>query len=124
MSRYVVYAFLEYQENLAPSVCSNTKGGLGAPRPEAECNITCGKDVAGEPAHSLNQIMQAISLRVDCPDNIAHGVNQFPRSRSDRRQRFLDGRIAPRQQVGCNIAQDRDFGQPGSDIVVKVGCDA
>src|SRR5215469_9534931 len=124
MSSYVIYAFLEYQENFAPGVCSDTKRGLDALRPEAECNITRGEDVACKAAHSLNQIMQTISIRVDGPDNIAHRVNQFTGSRRDRQQGLLDGSIGSWQQVGCNIAQNCDLGQPGADIVVKVGCDA
>src|SRR5262245_7484895 len=65
-------ALLEDQKYLAPRV--RTEGDLrsGRRRVEFERDALDRQQVAGEPTHALDQILQMVLLRIDGPDDVAH----------------------------------------------------
>src|ERR1044072_6756654 len=70
----VVDGFLKNQQHLAACFGSQMDVSVINRRFKAESDMASRKDIAGEAPHSLHQIKQMVSLRIHCPDDVAHRI--------------------------------------------------
>ena len=75
MSRDVVDAFFENQKDLATRFGIDLHFVIGIRRVEVKLDVARGQAVAGKAAHPVRQIDEVIAFGVDCPDDVAHGLD-------------------------------------------------
>jgi hypothetical protein len=73
----IVYGFLQYQEELSAHIgieldILTTRGF------EKELNVARSQDIGCKPAHAMGEIAELVTARVDRPNDIAHGLDDFP----------------------------------------------
>jgi len=106
----IVDAFLEDQKDLPSEFRPKTQTPAVVGSLKGELNIAGHEHLTGKLSHAPDQIVEAVFLRVDSPDDIAHGVHQFSRDGSDAREVFLSF-SAP-----SDLAQDSDLGEARTDV--------
>ena len=99
-------SFFENQKELSAQV--STKGHVwrGIGKAKSKLNSARRENIAGKVTHPLRQIAETISFRIDCPDNVAHRINQLARQSGDCRERARTGSLAIALPPLCHFAQE------------------
>src|SRR5439155_2943705 len=113
----------EDQEDFAARVSSQRNLGRIAGRLKFKVDSFRQQQVAGKSAHTLNQILQVIFLRIDGPNDVTHRFNEFVRNTGDGLERLGRSAVSFHALLG-HFAQNCDLRQRGSNVVVKIGGDA
>src|SRR5947209_4388063 len=93
MTHYVVDRLLEDEEDLPPEFRAHLQFLIRSRAFEFEMQVPGGEDIAREAPHPVNEISNMVPFRVDGPNDVAHGVNQFTRDGTDIRQMLWELRI-------------------------------
>jgi len=92
--------------------------------PELEWSVACQEHIAGKLAHPLRQKVNLVLGRVDGPDDITHGIHEFPGDHPDSPDRGVEFGIALADTASHHLAEDRHLGEARSDVVVQIGGDS
>ena len=96
----VVNTLLEDQKTSRRTSVPISWSAVGQRR-ETEFDLTCGEDIAGEPAHALCQVAQPIAVGVDRPDDVIHPVKEVAREAGDRSSALR--RAHPHRVLGLSL---------------------
>jgi hypothetical protein len=77
VAHHVVNALLENQKDLPARIRTEPKVLLGKEGIKMKVDVAPGEDFAGEASHACRQIAEPISLRIDRPDDVAHGIDRL-----------------------------------------------
>src|SRR5215471_4097701 len=122
MTHDVIDAFLEYQEDLAAHIGAHLQRVLVVRPRKAEFDVARRKDITSKAPHPLRKIVKLITLRIDCPDDVTHRVNQLARSRRDHRKAIVYGRAA--RLVTSHFAQHRNARETSAYVIMQVRSNA
>src|SRR5262249_6815041 len=89
---------------------------------KSESDATGREYVAGEPSHSLYQIIEVVAVRIDRPDDVAHRVDQLARGGRNHRKCLIQWAVALARLALGNFACHRNQREVRADVVVQVGC--
>ena len=107
---------------------------LRARRVEAQRDVAQRENLVGVLAHPPRQVEQAVTLRVDRPDDVAHRADRLAGDARDGRERSIlpDLRRSRAAAVASlaatvpsgHLTEQSDAREVGADVVVQVGRDA
>src|SRR4029453_17741894 len=93
MPNDIIDGLFENEENLAPHIGAERELASERGTRKTEGDVFSRQRVAGKVAHPLEQVADAVALRVDGPDDVAHRLDELARDRGDAAQGV--GRLLP-----------------------------
>src|SRR5262249_5727458 len=119
----IVHSFFEDEEDLAPDIGAEHELASERGTREAEVDVFSRQGIAGKVAHALEQVADAVALRVDGPDDVAHRLDELARDRGDAAKgvRRLQSRVGV---TADELAKNGDLREAGADVVVEIGSDS
>jgi len=120
MSRGVVDCFLENEKKLAPYIRPYFNVAIEVHSPKTKINLASCQKIAREMPHLLTQISEVIFIRVYCPDDLTHRIDQLARELSNARQIFTRGSVAPIEPSLSHLADQSDPGKVRANIIMQI----
>src|SRR5262245_46182090 len=111
MAHDVVDGLFEDQIDVASHVRPEPQILLKSLRLKAELNVATAENLARETSHAPGEVAQAVALRIDRPDDVAHRGHRLARYRGDGGEGAAVQLTLPAQSLPSDLTEDGDLGQ-------------